>query len=137
MIRLQSAISLAGMAILAVATLHPAPVGGQPSGFQSKPILQTFLSDDDKKETVMMGVSIAPGGTSGRHTHPGDCYGTVVEGSVEVHAEGREVRRVAAGEVYHNDRGVIHEIRNASNVPARTVHTLVIDKGQPRLTPAK
>ncbi|MBL8385757.1 MAG: cupin domain-containing protein [Burkholderiales bacterium] len=137
MIRLQSAMSLAGVAVFAAVSLHPALVSGQAAGFQSKPILQTFLSDDDRKETVMMAISIAPGGSSGRHTHPGDCYGTVVEGSVEVHADGREVRRVAAGEVYHNGRGVVHEIRNAGSAPARAVHTLVIDKGQPRLTPAK
>lgn len=109
----------------------------QPPAFQSKPILQTFVSGDDTRETVMLAVSIAPGGSSGRHTHPGDCYGTVVEGNVEVLADGKEVRKAGPGDVYHNGRGVVHEIRNAGPTPVRAVHTLVLQKGQPRIQPVQ
>lgn len=119
------------------AALLPPVASTQTPAFQSKPVLQTFVSGDDTKEAVMIAVSIAPGGTSGRHTHPGDCYGTVVEGNVEVLADGKEMRKAGPGDVYHNGRGVVHEIRNAGTTPVRAVHTLIIQKGQPRIQPAQ
>jgi quercetin dioxygenase-like cupin family protein len=105
------------------------------SGFVAKPMLQSSVERDESKETVMLAISIAPGGSSGRHTHPGDCYGTVVEGTVELRVEAREPRRVPAGEAWHNPRGVIHELRNVGDTPIRVVNTLVVDKGKPRMQP--
>jgi quercetin dioxygenase-like cupin family protein len=81
----------------------------------------------------MLAITIAPGGSSGRHTHPSDCYGTVVEGTVELRVEGREPRRVSAGEAWHNARGAVHELRNVSDSAARVVNTLLVDKGRPRM----
>jgi len=103
------------------------------SGFVAKPMLQSPVESNESKEAVMLAISIAPGGSSGRHTHPGDCYGTVVEGTVELRIEGREARRVPAGEAWHNPRGVIHELRNAGDTPIRVVNTLMVDKGKPRM----
>ena len=108
----------------------------QMSGFSAKPLLQSTVEGDQNRETAMLAIAIAPGGTSGRHTHPGDCYGTVVEGRVELRVEGREPRRVSAGDAWHNPRGVVHELRNVGDTPARVVNTLVVDKGKPRLQPA-
>jgi quercetin dioxygenase-like cupin family protein len=108
----------------------------QPSGFVAKPMIQSTVESDASKEVALLAISIAPGGTSGRHTHPGDCYGTVVEGTVELRVEGRDPRRVPAGEAWHNPRGVVHELRNVADAPARVVNTLVVDKGQPRVQPA-
>lgn len=112
------------------------PSFGQMSGFAAKPLLQATVEGDENKETVLLAISIAPGGTSGRHTHPGDCYGTVFEGTVELRVDGREPRRVSAGDAWHNARGVVHELRNAGDAPVRVVNTLVIDKGKPRMQPA-
>jgi quercetin dioxygenase-like cupin family protein len=108
----------------------------QTSGFAAKPLLQSTVEGDDKKETVMLAITIDPGGSSGRHTHPGDCYGTVFDGTVELRVEGREPRRVSVGEAWHNPRGAIHELRNVGNTPVRVVNTLVVDKGTPRMKPA-
>ncbi len=105
----------------------------QMSGFVAKPMLQSPVEGDERKEAVMLAISIAPGGSSGRHTHPGDCYGTAVEGAVELRVEGREPRRVPIGEAWHNPRGVIHELRNVGDTPIRVVNTLLVDKGKPRM----
>jgi quercetin dioxygenase-like cupin family protein len=107
----------------------------QMSGFVAKPMLHSAVEGNESKEAVMLAISIAPGGSSGRHTHPGDCYGSVVEGTVELRIEGRESRRVPAGEAWHNPRGVIHELRNVGDTPIRVVNTLVVDKGKPRMLP--
>jgi quercetin dioxygenase-like cupin family protein len=105
----------------------------QTSGFAAKPLLQSTVERDESKEAVLLAITIAPGGSSGRHTHPGDCYGTVVEGTVELRVEGREPRTVSTGDAWHNARGVVHELRNVDPAPARVVNTLVVDRGKPRM----
>ena len=121
------AIVLAG--IVTVNTNAQAP------GITSKPFLRTTLSDNDSKESVMVSVEFAPGSTTGRHTHPGDEYTVVLQGILELSAEGRETRRVSAGDVYHNPRGLVHEARNVGDTPARVAITFVVDKGGPITQP--
>lgn len=110
-------------------------VAAQAPGVSAKPLLRTTLSGDDSKESVMLAVEFAPGSTTGRHTHPGDEYTVVLQGTLELSAEGRETRRVSAGDVYHNPRGLVHEARNVGETPARVTITFVVDKGQPITQP--
>jgi quercetin dioxygenase-like cupin family protein len=124
-----------GASSLVCAILLAVASHAQPSGFAAKPLIQSTIEGDASKEAAVLAIAIAPGGSSGRHTHPGDCYGTVVEGAVELRVEGREPRRVSAGEAWHNPRGAIHELRNIGDAPARVVNTLVVDKGKPRMQP--
>jgi quercetin dioxygenase-like cupin family protein len=107
----------------------------QMSGFVAKPLLQSTVESDENKEAALLAITIAPGGSSGRHTHPGDCYGTVFEGTAELRVEGHQPRRVSAGEAWHNPRGAIHELRNVGGIPVRVVNTLLVDKGKPRMQP--
>jgi quercetin dioxygenase-like cupin family protein len=131
------AIGLAvGSPLFLFTILLTASSSAQMSGFVAKPLLQSTVEGDETKETAMLAITIAPGGSSGRHTHPGDCYGTVFEGAVELRVDGREPRRVSAGEAWHNPRGAIHELKNVGDTPIRVVNTLVVDKGKPRMQPA-
>jgi len=107
----------------------------QAPGLAIRPLLRTTQSGDDTKESVMVSAEFAPGSTTGRHTHPGDEYTFVLQGTLELIAEGRETRRVSAGEVYHNPRGLVHEARNVGDTPARVAITFVIDKGKPITQP--
>lgn len=109
----------------------------QPQGIVAKPLLRTTLSGDDTKETVISMVEFAPGGTTRRHTHPGDEYAVVLQGTLELRIEGQEPRRVSAGEAYHNAKGVIHETRNVGDEPARVASTLVLEKGKPASQPVQ
>jgi quercetin dioxygenase-like cupin family protein len=124
-----------GTSFLVFATLLPAGSSAQMSGFAAKPLLQSTVEGDEKKEALVLAITIAPDGSSGRHTHPGDCYGTLFEGTIELRVDGREPRRVSAGEAWHNPRGAIHELRNVGTTPVRVVNTLVLDKGKPRMQP--
>ncbi len=124
-----------GSSSLFVAILLAVGSHAQMSGFMAKPLLQSTVEHDENKEATVLAITIAPGGSSGRHTHPGDCYGTVVDGTVELRVEGREPRRISVGDAWHNPRGAIHELRNAGDTPVRVVNTLVVDKGRPRMQP--
>lgn len=122
-------------AMLVPSCLWLSSASAQMSGFVAKSLLQSTLEGDANKEAVMLAITIAPTGSSGRHTHPGDCYGTVLDGTVELRVDGRDPRRVSVGEAWHNPRGVVHELRNIDPTPARVVNTLIVDKGKPRMQP--
>lgn len=69
-------------------TVLASPVAwAQASGMSAKPLLRTSLSDDTSKDTVMLAVEIAAGGTTGRHFHHGDEYAFVLQGTLELVAE--------------------------------------------------
>ncbi len=135
MIRFRSIGLAAGSSSLVFAVVLAIGAGAQMSGFVARPLLQSTVEGDANKEVAMLSITIAPGGSSGRHTHPGDCYGTVFEGKVELRVDGREPRLVSAGDAWHNPRGAVHELRNVGDSPVRVVNTLVVDKGKPRMQP--
>ena len=127
----------AGMGALMLSGGLLAQAPGMPAtpGFQSKPIQSAPVSGDDSREMHAIAVSIAPGGYSPAHIHPGDCLGTVIEGTVDLVADGKETRRVAAGEAFSNPRGTVHQFRNSGDVPVRMLTFVVVDKGKPRVMP--
>lgn len=112
------------------------PAAAQVPGIVGKPLLKVPLSGDDTKATTILSVEFAPGAVLPRHTHPGDEYATLLEGTLELHVAGQEPRRVSAGQAYHNPRGQIHETRNVGDGFARVVITFVLSKDQPLSTPA-
>jgi quercetin dioxygenase-like cupin family protein len=135
--RSRTILSAVVLAALVFIVLIAPSAHTQPQGLVPKPLLRTTLSGDDTKEAVILTVEFAPGGKTGRHTHPGDEYAVVLEGTLELRIEGQEPRRVSAGEAYHNARGVIHETRNVGEGPARVASTLIYEKGKPMSQPAQ
>ena len=109
----------------------------QAPGITAKQLLRTTVSGDASKEAIIFSVEFAPGATTGRHTHPGDEYAAVLEGTLELRVEGQAPHRVSAGQAYHNVRGVLHETRNVGDGPARVISTFVVDKGAAISQPAK
>ena len=126
-----ASVAVAMPMLIAIALWAPA------ASAQIKPLLRTAVSGDDSKEAVIVAGELPPGGTTGRHTHPGDEYTVVIQGTLELRADGREPQRVTAGQAYHNPRGLVHEARNVGDGPARVSITFIIDKGQPVTQPAK
>jgi quercetin dioxygenase-like cupin family protein len=100
-------------------------------GFVAVPLLRTEVTGDAARDAVVARGELAPGATTGRHTHPGDEYAYVIEGTLELRSDGRPPRRVTAGEAYHNPRGVVHETRNVGDGVARLASVFVVDKGKP------
>lgn len=133
------AVRSGGMALLASAALFAGISFAQVTapGFTAKPMLVTAVSGSEDKEITLINVTMEPGASSPRHTHPGDCYGAIVEGTVELIVDGQEPRRFSAGEAWHNPRGPVHSFRNVGDKPARLVNTLIVDKGKPRTVQEK
>lgn len=135
--RSRTILSVAALAGMGLAVLVARSAHSQPQGIVAKLLLRTTVSGDDTRETVIATAEFAPGGTTGRHTHPGDEYAVVLQGTLEIRIEGQEPRRVNAGEAYHNAKGVIHETVNIGTEPARVASTFVIEKGKPVSEPAQ
>jgi quercetin dioxygenase-like cupin family protein len=108
------------------------PVVPQTPGFKSQPILVGPITGIEDRELVLISVSLEPGASSPVHWHPGDCYATVIEGTIEVRVEGKEPRRLSAGEVQATQAKPLHQFTNVGDRPARLLTTLVVEKGKPR-----
>ena len=100
------------------------------------PLLRDSVTGDPNKEAVMIRVEWPPNVSTGRHTHPGDEYGTVLEGSVISQDEGGEWKTYSAGQSYHKVTDVIHETKTGHQ-PAKTINIFVVEKGKPLVQPAQ
>jgi quercetin dioxygenase-like cupin family protein len=100
----------------------------------------TELQRRDIPGTRLQGVTtvaeIPPGATSARHSHPGQDFGYLIEGTIVLYVDGKPPITLKAGDIFFTERGQIHNARNIGTTTARAVDTYVIDKGQPGITPA-
>jgi len=128
-----TAAALLPMLAWAQATL--APVVPQTPGFASKPVLVSPISGVEGKELVLISVTLEPGASSPAHTHPGDCYGSVLEGSMELRVDGKEPKRLSAGDAYATLANPVHQFVNVGDKPVRLLNALVVEKGKPRTVP--
>ncbi len=87
-------------------------------------------------EGVTTVAEIPPGATSARHSHPGEDFGYVIEGTIVLLVDGKPPVTLTAGQVFFTERGQIHNARNIGTTTARAVDTYIIDKGKPGITPA-
>lgn len=115
------------------AAAQPAFAADAPAA-QPTRLLTEPLTGSPDKQVVMLDVTWPPGSALGPHTHPGDEYGTLISGELMVRNVDGAWRTLKAGESFHNNVGVVHEAKNESNQPARTIQTYVIQAGQPVTT---
>ncbi len=107
---------------------------GQPAAKFSE--LQRREIPGTGREGVTTVAEIPPGATSKRHSHPGEDFGYLMEGTIVLMVDGKPPVTVKAGETFFTERGQIHNARNIGTTMARAVDTYVIDKGKPGITPA-
>lgn len=88
------------------------------------------------REAVIASVEIAPGGSAGRHTHPGDEISYVLSGAGEILMEGKPPLPVKPGDGFIIPGGTRHDARNTGSQPLRLVGVYVVEKGKPLATPA-
>jgi quercetin dioxygenase-like cupin family protein len=88
-------------------------------------------------EAVVARVEFAPGGAVGKHTHPGEENGYVLEGAVQVEVEGKPPVTVKAGEVFFVPAGTVHAARNTAAGPSKVLATYFVEKGKPLATLVK
>ena len=124
-------VLLSWAAILAmIAVCVAAPPAAKWTELQRRAIPGTAL---DGMTTV---IEIPPGASSARHSHPGEDFGYVIEGTIVLQVDGKPPLTLKGGDVFFTERGRIHNARNIGTTPARAVDTYIIDKGKAGITPA-
>ena len=123
--------------VLLIAALSAtALVCAQQAGF-SRRVLQDQNMSDPERHAVQVVAEFAPGVAAGKHTHPGEELGYVLEGTLELQVTGEPPRTLKAGEAFFIPAGVVHDGKNIGSGPAKVLATYVVEKGKPVATPAK
>ena len=123
--------------------LIAAAVGGlatvlyaQQPGFTRK-LLQDHDVSAPERHVVQALAEFIPGGVAGRHTHPGEEFGYIIEGTLELQVEGQPPRTLKAGDSFFVPAGVVHDGKNIGSGPTKVLATYVVEKGKPVASPAK
>ncbi|MCW5591811.1 MAG: cupin domain-containing protein [Burkholderiales bacterium] len=122
------------LAALALALLAAGPLRAEPAAVQRQ-VLQRSPGPGEAQEVLLVKVEIAPGASTGRHSHPGVETGYVVEGEVVMQVEGEAPRRLVPGDSYLVPAGRIHDVRAVGERPARALATFVVERGKPLAIP--
>jgi quercetin dioxygenase-like cupin family protein len=88
------------------------------------------------REAVIANVEIGPGGSVGRHTHPGDEISYVVSGEGEILMEGKPPLKIKSGDGFVVPGGTKHDAHNTGTEPLKLIAVYVVEKGKPLATPA-
>ena len=89
------------------------------------------------REAVQTIVSIAPGVTAPRHSHPGEEIIYVIEGTLEYEIEGQPAATYKAGDVLFVPAGAIHRAKNVGSGNGAELATYIVEKGKPLITLVK
>ena len=107
---------------------------------QAPTIKRTLLQRVDlgnNMELVLGIAEIAPGGSTGRHTHFGVETGYALSGTSSMEVEGEAPRLLRAGESYVIPAGKVHDAKVVGAESARVLAVYVVQKGKPLATPAQ
>ena len=101
---------------------------------------RTLLQQQDismpGREAVTAVAEFQPGAAAGRHTHPGEEIGYVLEGQVWLEQDGKIPVTLKAGQAFIVHPGTVHNATNTGSGTARVVATYLVEKGKPLATPA-
>jgi quercetin dioxygenase-like cupin family protein len=89
----------------------------------------------DGYNTVTGIAEIPPGGSAGRHTHPGIETGYVLEGEASIIIEGKPELNLKAGDSYSIPAGAVHDAKTHGDKSVKVLAVYVVDKNKPLASP--
>jgi quercetin dioxygenase-like cupin family protein len=123
---------LLGLTIIAFAAASGAVA--QQGGIKRTPLQK--IEFPEGYVTVTGIAEIQPGGSAGRHTHPGIETGYLLEGEADLIIEGKPDQHLKAGDSYAIPAGVVHDARVHGEKPLKVLAIYIVDKSKPLATPA-
>ena len=121
-------VTVAGFALTGV-------VAAQQPAFKRTVLQQSDISVAGR-EVVSAVADFEPRATPGRHTHPGEEIGYVLEGTFLIEQEGKAPVTLKAGGSFLIPAGTIHNATNTGTGPGKILATYIVEKGKPLATPA-
>jgi quercetin dioxygenase-like cupin family protein len=125
--------SLAIALVVLTGVIGAGTVGAQQSGFKRTVLQQGDLSMAGH-ESVTAVAEFQPGGTVGRHTHPGEEVGYILEGTIVLEQEGKPSVTLGPGKTFFIPAGTVHNATNRGTAPARVLANYIVEKGKPLAT---
>jgi quercetin dioxygenase-like cupin family protein len=125
--------SLVGVSV--AAAVFAGVVAAQQPAFKRTVLQQADLSIAGR-EIVTAAVELPPGTSPGRHSHPGEEAGYVIEGTVVVEQDGKPAVTLSAGQAFLIPAGAIHNATNSGTGTAKILANYIVEKGKPMATPA-
>jgi quercetin dioxygenase-like cupin family protein len=123
-------LAVASLSIAGLLAQQPAPA------FKRTVLQQTDISVPGRE--AVTAIAEFPGGAAaGRHTHPGEEIGYVLEGQVLLEQDGKPAVTLKAGQAFFIPAGTIHNATNTGSGLARVLANYVVEKGKPMATPVK
>jgi len=122
--------------LLIVALGATALLYAQQAGF-SRRMLQDENLSVAERHAVQVVAEFAPGVAAGKHTHPGEELGYVLEGTLQLEVVGQPARTLKAGDAFFIPAGTVHDGKNVGGGPAKVLATYIVEKGKPVASPAK
>jgi quercetin dioxygenase-like cupin family protein len=119
--------------VAGIVLMSPAPFVHGQTGLERKILLQQDL-DIPGYETLLVEVTLAPGGREGRHRHPGTLVAYIAAGELTLEQEGLPTRTYKAGESGIIKPGQVHEGINNGRTPIKIFATFIVEKGKPLAT---
>jgi quercetin dioxygenase-like cupin family protein len=110
-----------------------AGLSAQQAGFKRTVIQQADLSVPGREATTAI-AEFQPGATVGRHTHPGEEVGYVLEGTIVLEQQGKPAVTLGAGKTFFIPAGTVHNATNSGSTQARVLATYIVEKGKPLAT---
>src|SRR3954469_23825023 len=117
-----------------VACVLAASVVAQQPAFKRTVLQQSDLSAAGR-EVISAVADFEPRATPGRHTHPGEEIGYVLEGTFLIEQEGKAPVTLKTGGSFLIPAGKIHNATNTGTGPGKILATYIVDKGKPLATP--
>jgi quercetin dioxygenase-like cupin family protein len=124
------------LSILAVLALAAAGVARADPPAVKRTVIQKQDLRAQGQEGVMAQVELPPGAREGRHVHPAELFGYVIEGTLTLEVEGQPTATLKPGSSFFIGPGKVHEGMNKTDAPARVVAVFVTEKGKPMTSPA-
>jgi quercetin dioxygenase-like cupin family protein len=123
---------LVGLALASVVAI----AGAQAPSFKRTMVQQGDLSTPGR-EVVQAVAEFEPRATPGRHTHPGEEVGYILEGTFLYEQEGKPAVTLKAGQGFIVPSGTIHNATNTGTGGGKILATYIVEKGKPLATPVK
>ena len=120
------------LALFSVLTLH-----AQQTGEIKRTVLEKKDLRVSGREGLLVRVEFTPGAREAKHTHPGDLFAYLQEGTLTLNREGTPTVTLNPGEVFFVPAEKVHWAECAGKTPCKPVTTLVVEKGKPVSSPAK
>jgi len=86
------------------------------------------------REVVQARAEFDTGASIGKHTHPGEEFGYILEGSLEFEIAGKPNATLKAGDAFFIPPETVHAAKNVGKGPAKVLATYVVEKGKPLAT---